>query len=405
MKLREFFQDKANILAVSWLFNQLAYSIVYPFLPLYLHQERGIPMDKVGLIFPLMGLAAIAIPPVSGMLADRIGRRFMLQFGQFSRAGVFLVLAFLTAVDAPFWVFAVTLMVNSGTGVFFQVASDSYLSDISTPESRPGMYSKIRVGFNIAWAIGPMLGAFLARTPFSLIFCVTAGLCLCGGMYSGYFCREPGRKTVAPGLQPPGANYGQLLRNPPFFKLALGSFFLTLLTSQLYSTFSVFATGEAGISRDSLGLLYSLNGILVILFQIPLTKLLDHLYLSQTARLVGGAAFYFAGYLSLAFFGDARLFAFSILVITTGEMIIQPSIYTAVSRLSPDGATGRSMALLSLIRGIGISAGPWFGSVLLQRSHGLPFLLWGGLASFAVIAVIAFAMIRPANRHLINGNP
>ncbi len=405
MKLREFFQDKANILAVSWLFNQLAYSIVYPFLPLYLHQERGIPMDKVGLIFPLMGLAAIVVPPFSGMLADRVGRRFMLQFGQLSRTGVFLILALLTAFDAPFWVFAVMLMINSGTGVFFQVASDSYLSDISTPDSRPGLYSKIRVGFNIAWALGPMLGAFLARTPFSLIFCVTAMLCLCGSLYSGYFCKEPERKTSPAGSRPDGTSYGQLLRNPPFFKLALGSFFLTLLTSQLYSTFSVFATGEAGISRDSLGLLYSLNGLLVILFQIPLTKLLDHLSLSQTVRLVGGTVFYFAGYLSLAFFGDARLFALSVLVITTGEMIIQPSIYTAVSRLAPDGATAKSMALLSLIRGIGISAGPWFGAVLLQRSHNVPLLLWGGLASFALIAVFAFALIRPANRELINGNP
>ena len=36
-------QDKSIALAASWSFNQLAYAIVYPFIPIYLCQERGLP--------------------------------------------------------------------------------------------------------------------------------------------------------------------------------------------------------------------------------------------------------------------------------------------------------------------------------------------------------------------------
>ncbi|MBS1370003.1 MAG: hypothetical protein HPZ91_08635, partial [Lentisphaeria bacterium] len=55
-------RDRANSLACAWAINSLAYSIIYPFLPVYLHKWRGVPMETVGLIFPLMGGAIIFSP-------------------------------------------------------------------------------------------------------------------------------------------------------------------------------------------------------------------------------------------------------------------------------------------------------------------------------------------------------
>ena len=86
-------QNRANSLACAWAINSLAYSIVYPFLPIYLHSERGYPMATVGLIFPLMGGSIIVSPLLAGYLTDRIGRQFMMQFGQTARAAMFLLLA------------------------------------------------------------------------------------------------------------------------------------------------------------------------------------------------------------------------------------------------------------------------------------------------------------------------
>ena len=69
----QFLRDRANSLAFAWTINSLAYSIVYPFLPIYLHSERGYPMTTVGVIFPLMGAAIIVSPLIAGTLTDRIG--------------------------------------------------------------------------------------------------------------------------------------------------------------------------------------------------------------------------------------------------------------------------------------------------------------------------------------------
>ncbi|UKI34663.1 MAG: MFS transporter [Lentisphaeria bacterium] len=273
--------------------NSLAYSIIYPFIPIYLHEERNLPMDQVGMIFPLMGLAIIVTPPFSGVLADRIGRRFLMQFGQTSRAGMFLLLAALAYWNAPFWIFAVGLMINAGIGTFFQVGADAYLADISTPEERTHAYSKIRIGTNIGWAVGPMLGAFLARTPFALMFVMTALLCIFGARYTGWCCpTEPARNAAARAAEAEHhISFRTVAADHRLTRILGCSFLLFLLTSQLYSVMSVYGTSVVGISRDALGLIYSLNGFAIITCQMPVTRLLDRFGLLPLRRLVMGAAF------------------------------------------------------------------------------------------------------------------
>ena len=161
-----FFKQKKFTLAAAWSFNQLAYAIVYPFIPLYLSNERGIAYTTVSLIFPLLGLAVILAPIPCGWMTDKWGRNLMMQLGQYGRGLVFLIMALMVYYDAPFWTFAVMLMLNTAVGVAFQVGADAYLADTSTEEERPMYYSWIRMGFNFGWAAGPMMGAFFAQTPF-----------------------------------------------------------------------------------------------------------------------------------------------------------------------------------------------------------------------------------------------
>ena len=65
-------RDPANSLASAWAINSMAHSIIYPFIPIYLHEGRNLPMALVGTIFPLMGLAVILAPPLAGFAADRL---------------------------------------------------------------------------------------------------------------------------------------------------------------------------------------------------------------------------------------------------------------------------------------------------------------------------------------------
>lgn len=392
------FRDRGVTLSIAWTFNQLAYAIVYPFIPIYLSSERGIPYAKVGLIFPLTGLMVIFSPMLFGPLTDRFGRRPMMDFGQFARGVLFLILAYMTYADAPFWLFAVVLMVNTGVGVAFQIGADAYLADITGEAERPGYYGKIRIGYNLGWAFGPMIGAFFAKTPFWLFFLITAVLCGVGGIFTRLFCRYPAGFTPPvcrkdDGKKLSGAIIPLIWKQKQLLWMLLGAVMLFSLTSQLYSTLSVYATRTVGISREALGTVYSLNGFLVILLQMPTTAMLTKLGVALDHRMYAGTLLYIAGYFALGYCTDAFMIAGAVTALTFGEMIMLPSLYAAVSNETVPENAGRILAAFSLFRGIGYAVGPWFGAQFFQH-FASPVLLWGALSMFAVFALGFFVLSR-----------
>ena len=396
-------QDKSIALAASWSFNQLAYAIVYPFIPIYLCQERGLPYSTVSIIFPLLGLAVILAPLPCGYLIDRFGYSKMMFAGQLLRGVIFFILALFVYIQASFWFFVIFLMLNTAVGVAFQVGSDAYLVKLATPDLRPGYYSKIRIGFNIGWAVGPMLGAFFAKTPFWAFFILTGILCMIGTLYTWKTCGTlpDTQENDTPGNTPVQEKILSLIfRNPRFLLLMAGTLLLMLLASQLYSTMSIFATGGIGISRKALGSIYSLNGFMVLALQIPLTAILKKLRVPLIIQLVGGTLLYAAGYFSLGFAGGAAAIALAVVTVTLGEIIVQPVLYTATSRETTPNTAGRLMSCASLMRGIGYSVGPWIGGQLFSRVT--PVLLWGLLSSFAIGAAAAFAMTGSRRKSAIN---
>ena len=162
-----------------------------------------------------------------------------------------------------------------------------------------------------------------------------------------------------------------------------------LLASQLYSTMSIYSTGTVKITKQALGSIYSLNGTMVLILQIPLVALLKKLKAPIMLQLIVGTLLYSIGYFQLGFAGGALAIAIAVVVVTLGEIIVQPALYTAASSEANQSNAGRMMSVSSLMRGIGYSVGPWIGGMLYSRA--VPFVLWSVLSCFAVVSALFFA--------------
>ena len=398
--LNAFFARTDLALTSAWTFNQLAYAIVYPFIPIYLSNERMIPYSQVGLIFPLLGLVSIGSPLFIGPLTDRFGRSFMMLLGQFGRGVCFLILAAMTCFHASFWWIVGILMLNTAVGGAFTVGADAYLSDITSEEVRPAYYSKIRIGFNLGWALGPMIGAFFASVPFWSFFIITACLCFAGGyftrallIYNQLHLVLPDRKKESVSPEKGDSVVKIILANRQLMLLLSGIFLLFCLTSQLYSTLSVYATRTVGVSKSSLGMIFSMNAFLVIFLQIPVTGFITGKQIGLKNQLLLGTVLYIAGYFSLGFCGNEWMIAFSVIILTFGEMVIQPAVYSAATRECIPENAGRILAAFSTFRGAGYAIGPWFGAQFFERMSS-PVLLWGALSAFAAASFICFLFLR-----------
>ncbi len=389
-------QRRTLFIAVAWGINVLAYSIVYPFLPIYLHTVRGIPMSSVGLIFPIMGLATIIGSPVSGWLADRIGRRSLMIMGPLGRCGAFFFLAWMAAIRGPFWGFVLGIFLATLLGKFFQCASNAYITDLLPDDERLAAFNRIHVGSNIGWMIGPALGAFLSRTPYSLMFSITATLCLVTTAIAFFYCpRLPFGSKKAELLDiGTGMLTKVLFKDTRMLMVTLLTLCLFFSVSQFATTLSVYATDVVGITKTSLGLLYTINGAMIILLLLPINTRLKSYNLFL--RIGSGALLYVVAFIGFGIGTTWGHLALAMVVMTLGEILSLTAILSAISSLAPTNMVGRFMGLHSLVEGLGWAFGPFVGSLLFEQFRSQGLLLWGLLSIFALIAGMGFFSI--ANR-------
>src|SRR5256712_10772477 len=169
------------------------FSIVIPFLSLYLHGERGVPMSLVGGIFFFAALAGAVGQVVGGELTDRLGRKVVIVGSQLARSATFVGFGVAVLVHAPiFWFFLLTAL-SAFAGRAFEPPSGAMVADIATGSARAEYYAILRIGGNLGWAIGPAIGGLLAPPSLSPPVLVAAGGVFSGG---GVLGRQH-RKAVA----------------------------------------------------------------------------------------------------------------------------------------------------------------------------------------------------------------
>ena len=162
--------------------------------------------------------------------------------------------------------------------------------------------------------------------------------------------------------------------------------------AQMSSVYSLYSTNEVGMSLTEIGYLYAINGIIVVALQLPLARFIVRFRMTTVTAV--GALVYAVGYFSVAFASDFWMLAGSMVVITMGEVITSPSSMNLVANLSPENERGRYMGIFGLFTSTGWSLGPFVGGILYDAFNTEPYLLWGGVALFAIVSAIGYFAMR-----------
>jgi MFS family permease len=397
------------------------FSIVIPFLALYLHGTRGVPMSAVGLIFFFGALCGAAGQVVGGEWSDRSGRKRVLVTCQIIRAGAFGGLGMAVTLHASVFVFTLLTGLSAFAGRMFEPPSGAMVADITSGERRIEAYGVLRIGGNLGWAMGPAIGGFLAALSYASLFFVAAGVLLGAGILIALKVEEtlPHRAlspasdadavtvpAVGPVLPERGfsiAGTMTVLRDRFFLRYCLITLLLFTVMGQLMSTFSVYTVEWAGRTKVQLGALYALNGLMVVLLQFPAVRLFAHM--RMTTALIVGCLLYSLGYGMMGWGSAFALLFAGMFVVTLGEIVSMPPSMNLVANFSPDDLRGRYMGVFGIFNSFGWSIGPLVGGVLLDLTAGRPKLLWGAIASLTVFAALGFADLRRRIDPALDTNP
>jgi MFS family permease len=353
---------------------------VLPFLVIYL-TRRGYTAAQAGIAVSAYGAGHLLGSMLGGWLADCITRRYTIALSMFGSAAAMLALSQARA-------YAAILVITLVAGLFaemYRPAAGALIADLVTPEQRVTAFAMFRLALNLGFAAGPATAGFLAEHSFALLFlgdALTSFLCgiiALAALPRGVRSRAKEERT--------GGALCHALRNEPFLLFLAATLCITWIEYQVHSTFPLHLQA-AGYSAKTYGLLASLNGLLIVLFELALTAWTQRLPPQPVIAL--GYALFGIGFALNGFAQSIPALMLAVAVWTTGEMIFAPVTGAYVTNLAPEEYRGRYHGLWTLTWSIGMLLGPSLGTLLFQRNVRV---YWAAVAGAGVVGA-GLALIR-----------
>jgi len=148
----------------------LSFYLLLPTLPLYA-SGLGIAESSIGFIIGFFALSSMVVKPWAGWAADRYGRLPLLGGGALIFVSSALLYQRSRTVNA-----LLLARIFHGVGMgLYPTAATAVVADIAPPERRGEAMGAFGAAANLALALGPVLGAWVAeRAGFAVLFATSA---------------------------------------------------------------------------------------------------------------------------------------------------------------------------------------------------------------------------------------
>ena len=371
------------LLQLGGLTNAFGNGIVLPFMIIYLHNVRGIPLGLAGLAAAVNSAAAFASGFVAGSLADRIGPRRVL-------IGALLVMtvaiSLFPLIDTVWEAYALNVLLGSGSGSFWPSQS-AMLTGLSPPTRRHGAFALQRLTMNLGVALGGVVGGAIARADHPRTFTVL--FLLDAATFAGYAIVTAFLPTPRHAGSHERGTYRDVVRDRPFMGyVSLNAVFIAVGMVVFVELLAPYAKNEAGVDEQLIGVLWAINAVVVVVAQLPVAKLAEGHRRMAALALMGvlwAAAMLLVGaagtwlYAGTAF----AVMAVAVVIFAFGECLHGIVHGPLTADLAPPRLVGRYMAFGSQSWQVGWIIGPAVGGFVLQHA---PNLLWPGVAAINLLA-------------------
>ena len=245
----------------------------------------------------------------------------------------------------------------------------------------------LRLAVNLGMAIGPVIGGFLAQYAlWNWLFILDGVTCFVSAVllflvfgWGRQHVPEPATET----------SNGTKIRSPWQDRRMLSFGFYYLLTLivfvQFASTFVKYLKDIHQLSESQIGLISSINPILIVIVEMLIIKAIEKRSTLKTIAV--GALLICLGFGSLPFGPSAYFCIISVTILTFGEILAFPVSAAYVAELSDQANRGRYMGFITVMFSIAMIVGPVLGLSLYEINPDLPWYasLGAGLLTFTAL--------------------
>ena len=355
-------QVKLKWVALASLLNNTGAAFLWPLTTMYMHNYLHESLTTAGVVMLLMSICMMVGNYLGGWLFDH--------WDQYQTAvlGVTIsTVAIFTLIFAHGWPwFAVLMMLNSlGDGINMTIVN-SYGSLVSDHSSRY-VFNYIYMAFNVGVVIGTLAVGVLLPVSVVLVFTVATVFYFLLALVVVFALkvRVPlPPKTPRSREKLASRSHQQAL---VLIWLILLNFVTIHLSYSLWESVMAVHMTNMGIPFYAYSLLWTLNGVLIIVGQPLVNKLSPYVRLSS--QIMVGILIFASSFLLLIFARNLWAFVLDFVLLTIGEMASFAGLPAWIAQLTTVNEAGHYQGLLNIMMSIGRAIGPLYGGFVIDHGN------------------------------------
>jgi MFS family permease len=344
------------------LFNMLFW-MYFPFITVYFSSKLG--SHIAGILMTVPPIFSMIGSLIGGALADRIGRRPVMLLGSAIQTMMFVFFA----ISPSPWIDYIAFICIGLAGAIYRPASSAMVADLVPQENLRQVFATFTTANNIGAVLGPTLGAiFFFHYRHELLW-TCASVMLVYFIAIFFIVHETlpesaktahGSSSIRQVFTSQLKGYGIIFRDKVFLVYILAGVFALISIMQLDLYFPVyvinhvpaqtlFSWNELSVtlsSKEIFGWLLGFNGLMFVLFVLPVTKWFGKWKERNVfilSSLLSGIGTFALGLNSHFWF----LFI-ATMIFTLGELVRSPVTQSFISRYAPKDKRGQYMGADSL---------------------------------------------------------
>ena len=375
------------LIFITVFIDLLGFGILIPILPTFATKELGVSEFQIGIAIALYSLTQFIFNPILGNLSDKVGRKPLIIGTLFLNAIGYIIFAFTHT-----YLLLIASRIVAGVGGSSIGVAQAYIADVTTKENRSKGMGLIGAAFGLGFVFGPLIGGFLAKYGYEVTGFVSAGFSFMAFGLTALALPESLKLKGESHQKPRGKKildikaFRAIILHPDIGILLILFFILTFSNANIYGTFAILGHKVYGFSDMQNGYIFGIIGIVSAAVQGGFLNRI-HKFMSEKKMISIGAVFMMAGLGLIPYGGSFTGLAIVCVILSIGTGILQPTILSLISKVTPDNEQGVTLGLNQSLSAFGRVLGPlWGGFAYQYLGYQFPFLT-GAAFTFLIFMI------------------
>ena len=394
LKIVKSYRDSFSGLSqeIWWLalitFINRAGTMVLPFLSLYLTKDLKLSLSEVGWIMTCFGFGSLLGSWLGGKLTDKVGYYKVMFWSLLTTGFLFIALQFIHT----FIGFAIGIFITMTVADTFRPAMFVSLKAYSKPENQTRSLTLIRLAINLGFSFGPFLGGIIiAALNYSGLFWVDGITCIAAIVLMKIVLHPKKlKKTSEASIEIVSENSAtSVFKDYPYILFLTVVFIMGFIFLQLFTTMPLYYKEIHMLSEVQIGLLMSLNGFFIFLFEMPLIHAIEKTLIDRMKIITWSLVLMALSFLVLNSSNWFGVLIVGMLFITIGEMLAFPFTNNFAMNRAPKGKDGMYLAYYTMAFSWAHIFSAKTGMEIIDRfGFDVNWFFMGGLGIVAVVLML-----------------